>query len=110
MPHARAKGDSRLALRVLGGLDVERGGARLELPPSKKTRALLGYLAIEQREHTRDQLCSFLFDGPDDPRGALRWSLSRLRPLLDDKDAERLRADRERVQFVPLGAAVDLHQ
>jgi DNA-binding SARP family transcriptional activator len=107
MSQARARRD-RLELRVLGGLGVERGGARLDLPPSKKTRALLGYLIIEQREHTRDQLCALLFDGPDDPRGALRWSLSRLRPLLDEPGTARLLADRERVQLLPLGARVDL--
>src|SRR5437660_725091 len=40
---------ARLSLRVLGSVCVEREGGRLELPPSKKTRALLGYLLIEGR-------------------------------------------------------------
>src|SRR2546421_5029193 len=80
----RTAAHSPLNLRVLGGVCIERGGERLELPPSKKTRALLGYLLIEQREHTREHLCTLFWDLPDDPRGALRWSLSRLRPLLDE--------------------------
>ena len=87
-----------LTLRVLGSVSVERGGERLDLPPSKKTRALLGYLLIEGREQTREHLCSLFWDLPDDPRGALRWSLSRLRPLLDEQGGQRIVADRERVR------------
>ncbi|MEO0996409.1 MAG: alpha/beta fold hydrolase [Pseudomonadota bacterium] len=34
---------------------------------------------------------------PDDPRGALRWSLSKLRPVVNDGDVVRMVADRERV-------------
>src|SRR5579862_5995430 len=68
-------------LRVLGELEVELAGERLTLPPSKKTRALLGYLLAEPREHTRERLCSLFWEDPSDPRGALRWSLSRLRQL-----------------------------
>ena len=95
---------ARLSLRVLGSVCVEREGGRLELPPSKKTRALLGYLLIEGREQTREHLCSLFWDLPDDPRGALRWSLSRLRPLLGK---ERIVADRERVRIDLSGAELD---
>ena len=97
-----------LTLRVLGSVSVERGGERLDLPPSKKTRALLGYLLIEGREQTREHLCSLFWDLPDDPRGALRWSLSRLRPLLDEQGGQRIVADRERVRIDPGTAVVDL--
>jgi len=34
---------------------------------------------------------------PDDPRAALRWSLSHLRPLIDDDACRRIIADRESV-------------
>src|SRR4051812_17777181 len=109
-PMARRTADPKpLTLRVLGSVSIERGGQRLELPPSKKTRALLGYLLIEAREHSREQLCSLFWDLPDDPRGALRWSLSRLRPLLDDAGHPRIQADRERVLIDVGGAQVDLH-
>jgi DNA-binding SARP family transcriptional activator len=97
-----------LSLRVLGSVAIERGGERLELPPSKKTRALLGYLLVEGREQTREHLCSLFWDLPDDPRGALRWSLSRLRPLLDTPGRQRVVADREQVRIDPAGALVDL--
>ncbi len=105
---ARAGATEPLTLRVLGSVSIERGGARLELPPSKKTRALLGYLLVEQRAQTREQLCALFWDLPDDPRGALRWSLSRLRPLLDEPGRQRVRADRERVELDFEGARVDL--
>jgi pimeloyl-ACP methyl ester carboxylesterase/DNA-binding SARP family transcriptional activator len=34
---------------------------------------------------------------PDDPRAALRWSLTRLRPLVDEPDCRRINADRDHV-------------
>lgn len=45
---------------------------------------------------------------PDDPRGALRWSVSRLRAIVDDGPVRRILADRESVAFRPEGMAVDL--
>lgn len=74
--------DETLEIRVLGGLEVRSAGAALELPRSKKTRALLGYLAVSARPHTREHLCDLLWQGPDNPRAALRWSLAKLRSLL----------------------------
>ena len=29
-------------------------------------------------------MCELFWEGPDDPRGGLRWALSKIRPLLDD--------------------------
>ncbi len=69
-------------LRVLGELEVVRDGTPVKLPQSKKTKALLAYLAISGRAHRRDRLCEVFWDLADDPRGGLRWSLSKLRPLL----------------------------
>ncbi|HEY2772442.1 MAG TPA: BTAD domain-containing putative transcriptional regulator, partial [Candidatus Binatia bacterium] len=46
---------------------------------------------------------------PDDPRGALRWSLSKLRALLD-RPGEHVVADRETVAFVTGGISVDLFE
>jgi len=97
-----------LEIRLLGELEVRRDGAPLALPQSKKTRALLAFLAVQRAPQRRDALCELLWELPDDPRAALRWSLSKLRPLLNDPDWERLEADRERVMFAPHGADVDL--
>jgi pimeloyl-ACP methyl ester carboxylesterase/DNA-binding SARP family transcriptional activator len=97
-----------LEIRLLGELRILRDGEILPLPHSKKTRALLAYLALQGGAQRRDDLCEMFWDAPDDPRGALRWSLAKLRPLLNDGTLERLAADRERVAFVRGGAAVDL--
>jgi DNA-binding SARP family transcriptional activator len=109
----RAKGgemEEDLKIRLLGDLEVIRNGKRQVLPASKKTRALLGYLATNEKEYLRESLCTLLWEGPDDPRAALRWSLTKLRPLLDGEKITRLRADRDRVAFEPQGAEVDLHE
>jgi predicted ATPase/DNA-binding SARP family transcriptional activator len=95
-----------IELRVLGELEVVRDGTPLKMPQSKKTKALLAYLAITGRPHRRDRLCEIFWDLADDPRGALRWSLSKLRPLLDDPEAPRIVADRETVSLT--NVALDL--
>jgi pimeloyl-ACP methyl ester carboxylesterase len=77
------------------------------LPGSAKTRALLAYLAATGREHRRETLCSLFWNMPDDPKGALRWSLSKLRQAVDDPDQPRLVADRETVRLDLTGARCD---
>jgi DNA-binding SARP family transcriptional activator/pimeloyl-ACP methyl ester carboxylesterase len=87
-----------LRVSVLGRLAVLRQrGTRVQLPPSKKTRALLAYLAVTARRHSRDRLCAMFWSIPNDPRAALRWSLTRLRPLVDEPDCRRIVADHENV-------------
>ncbi len=98
---------SELRIRLMGDLQVQRQGASVALPASKRTRALLGYLVATGTPQSRQVLCDLLWDGPDDPRAELRWCLTKLRPVLDDADAQRVQADRERVAFDPCGAAVD---
>ncbi|CDX23629.1 Transcriptional regulator, SARP family [Mesorhizobium sp. ORS 3324] len=92
-----------LELRVLGDFQVTRDGALLDLPPSRKTRALLAYLAVTGKAHQRERLCEIFWDIPDDPRGALRWSLSKIRQVLGEDEAA-LVADRNSVS---LGVATD---
>jgi DNA-binding SARP family transcriptional activator len=82
---------------LLGPLQVIQNRAQLPLPPSRKVRALLAYLAMAPRPVTREKLCELLWDVADDPRSELRWCLSKLRPLIDAPAATRLIADRERV-------------
>lgn len=76
-------GATPLQLRLLGPLRVTRGAAAVALPASRKVRALLGYLAITTQPVARSQLCDLLWDGPNDPRGELRWCLSRIRAVID---------------------------
>ena len=103
-----ASRQSVLNIAVLGGLTVRRNGAITPLPASRKTRALLAYLALSRRAHHRDRLCEMFWELPDDPRGALRWSLSKLRAVVDDDGATRLAADREHVRLVHDHVEMDL--
>jgi TolB-like protein/DNA-binding SARP family transcriptional activator/pimeloyl-ACP methyl ester carboxylesterase/Tfp pilus assembly protein PilF len=96
-----------LSLRFLGEPKIERDGVALALPRSRKTRALLAYLAVTNRVHRREKLCELFWDLPDDPRGALRWSLSKIRNLVDEPAAPRILADRETVAFSTREAQVD---
>jgi DNA-binding SARP family transcriptional activator/tetratricopeptide (TPR) repeat protein len=84
-----------IELRLIGMMELRRDGAAVPLPPSRKTRALLAYLAATGRQQSRERLCELLWEGPDDPRAQLRWSLARLRPLLGDA----LVTSRERVEL-----------
>lgn len=99
-----------LTLRLLGPLRLERDGEFVDLPPSKKARALLGYLATTGRDHRRQQLSELLWDVADDPRGGLRWCLSKLRALLDDEGRTRIVANRETVRLDLSDVDVDLHR
>lgn len=99
--------DQDVELRLLGPISVMRGGEAQPLPASRKTRALLAYLAISGKPERRESLCDLLWDVPDDPRGSLRWSLSKLRPLVDGAGTERLRADRDWVELALPDEAVD---
>jgi len=96
-----------LELNFLGDFEVLRGGQIQTLPPSKKTRALLAYLCLSRRRFRREHLCELLWELPDDPRGSLRWSLSKLRRLIDDKNKRRLIADRTYVEVDTTGVHID---
>ncbi|RUU08575.1 transcriptional regulator, partial [Mesorhizobium sp. M6A.T.Ca.TU.002.02.2.1] len=61
-----------------------RDGAVVQLPASRKLRALFAYLALAPHAVGRSRLCELLWDVPNDPRGELRWCLSKLRSILDD--------------------------
>jgi DNA-binding SARP family transcriptional activator len=97
-----------LELKFLGDLEVIRDGAPIALPPSRKTRALLAYLALNRRAFRREHLCELFWEVPDDPRGSLRWSLSKLRNLVDDDTCQRIVADRINVEFDPADVAIDV--
>ncbi len=101
-------GMEQLALRFLGDARVVRDDRELPLPPSRKTRALLAYLALQSQPFRRDQLCELLWEIPDDPRGSLRWSLSKLRRLVDDEDHPRILADRNQVAMDTSGVDIDV--
>ena len=102
--------DQTLTIRVLGEFQVLKGQTEQYLPKSRKTRALLAYLVLSGRRQRRERLCDLLWEVPDDPRASLRWSLSRLRSIVDEPRHERIVADREYIFFDPKGASVDLFE
>ncbi|HWB46702.1 MAG TPA: BTAD domain-containing putative transcriptional regulator [Hyphomicrobiaceae bacterium] len=75
---------------MLGNFRVSRDGRDVTLPASRKVRALLAYLALAPRGVTRGRLCELLWEVPNDPRGELRWCLSKLRGILDEPDRKRV--------------------
>ncbi|MEO8178192.1 MAG: transcriptional regulator, partial [Deltaproteobacteria bacterium] len=79
-----------LSLRLLGSAGIDRGGLPVALPRSRKVLALLAFLVLEQRPVARSRLCDLLWDVPNDPRGELRWCLSKLRAALDDEQRRRV--------------------
>lgn len=96
-----------LTIRMLGPLAVMRDGAPIDLPQSRKVRALLAYLALAPEPVSRSRLCDLLWDGPNDPRGELRWCLSKLRGLLDDPEEARLETPHDTVHIRCAGCAID---
>ena len=92
-----------MQLRLLGPMAVIADGKALPLPASRKTRALLGYLAAQGKPVRRDRLTHLFWEVPDDPKGALRWSLSKLRGLLGDA----IVADRETAALDTSNIAID---
>jgi len=97
-----------LFIKTLGDLTISSDGRTLELPPSKRTRALIAYLAVTARPHRRDRLCEVFWTLPDDPRNTLRWSLSKIRQLTNQGEKDRLVADRERVSLLTYDMLIDI--
>ena len=79
-----------LQVQLLGPLTIRRDGIALELPASRKARALVAYLSLAVRAVSRQQLCELLWDVPSDPRGELRWCLSKIRSILDEPGRRRV--------------------
>ncbi|HUH76081.1 MAG TPA: BTAD domain-containing putative transcriptional regulator, partial [Devosia sp.] len=94
---ARPPVDTSITITMLGPLTLLRNNSPLALPASRKTRGLLAYLALAPRPVSRSHLCELLWDVPNDPRGELRWCLSKLRSLLDDPGHCRVLADDDRI-------------
>src|SRR4249919_786835 len=84
------RGGAALEIHALGPLRLSRRGRPVALPPSRKVRALLAYLALAPKPVARGPLCELLWDVPNDPRGELRWCLSKIRGLLDDRSRRRV--------------------
>jgi DNA-binding SARP family transcriptional activator len=99
-----------LELRLLGPLAISRAGTPLALPASRKLRGLLGYLALAPRPVPRSQLCELLWDIPDDPRGELRWYLSKIRRVLDEPRKRRVETRGDTVRLDLSDCRVDVFE
>ena len=96
-----------LQVRLLGPLTISRGGVPLKLPASRKVRALFAYLALAPRPVTRSQLCELLWDVPNDPRGELRWCLSKVRNIVDERGRRRVDTSQDTVRLDLADCGVD---
>jgi pimeloyl-ACP methyl ester carboxylesterase len=98
-----------LRVTLLGELTLAEAGMPFPLPASRKTRALFVYLLRAGHAVRRERLCEFFFDVPDDPRAALRWSLSKIRTMLCTH-ADCLVADRDRVELIGRTIVTDVQR
>lgn len=88
-------------LQLLGDFTVLRNGEPVLPPQSRKTRALLAYLAVTGRSYQRERLCEMFWDGPNDPKAELRWSLSKIRQMFGGEGQQYIEADRNTVRLSP---------
>lgn len=96
-----------LVAHLLGPPIVLRDGIVYAPPRGKKVWALFAYLALADRQPSRQQLLELLFPDAEDPSGALRWNLSELRRLLGGSDTVGSGND-VRLRL-PEGSAIDAH-
>lgn len=76
-----------MSIQLLGSPRVEVDGEDQGRPRGAKTWALLAVLARSEGALPRTRLAELLFSEADDPLGALRWTASQLRRLLQSSNA-----------------------
>ena len=104
---ARPGSGPPIDVRLLGPLAIRRQGVALDLPASRKVRALFAYLAMSPQPVPRSRLCELLWDVPNDPRGELRWCLSKLRRLLDAPGRPRVVTANDTIALDLAGDRID---
>ena len=70
-----------LRIQLLGPPRISRNGHPVDMP-GYRPLALLVYLLITGQAHSRDHLVDLLFEGPNDPKAALRWTLTKVRKAI----------------------------
>jgi DNA-binding SARP family transcriptional activator len=78
-----------IEIRLLGRPSVLVDGEPAPPPRGAKAWALLAYIVLNHRAHSRPRLAEVLFPGAEDPLGALRWNLAALRRLLSVRESLR---------------------
>ncbi len=84
-----------LRIELLGQPRIRREGGTVDIE-GQRPLALLAYLLVTKKAQPRQQLINLLFDGPEDPRAALRWTLSRVRKAIGE---QYILADRDKISF-----------
>ncbi len=84
-----------LRIAILGTAEINRDERPIGLP-GYRPLAILVYLLLTGKPQSRQHLVDLLFEQPDDPRGALRWTLSQLRKHLG---SDAIHADRQEISF-----------
>src|SRR5512138_4007419 len=84
-----------LVIRLLGPVQISRDDEPIQIRGYQSV-ALLAYLLVTGKTHTRQHLVDLLFDGSEDPRANLRWTLSELRRAIG---SSYIVADRHEVVF-----------
>jgi alpha-glucoside transport system substrate-binding protein len=84
-----------LRIQLLGQPRIRFDDSPVNLPAGRPL-ALLAYLLVTKKPHRREQLIDLLFDGPDDPRAALRWALTKIRKAIGN---EYLLSERGEISF-----------
>ncbi len=101
-----------LEIRVIGELEVELSGTKAELPPSRRARALLGWLAVHPGRHHRSRLAGMFW--PDvlevSARASLRSAIWALRSALGASFGRYLATDRDTVTLAGEDLRVDLRE
>jgi alpha-glucoside transport system substrate-binding protein len=73
-----------LRIQFLGRPRIRFEDSPVNLPAGRPL-ALLAYLLVTKKSHPREHLIDLFFDGPDDPRAALRWTLTKIRNAIGNK-------------------------
>ena len=87
-----------LRIDVLGELELELDGTRLQPPASRRACSLLGLLALERRMHPRSELAARFWPDVLDgsARTSLRGALAAMRKALGPAGERYLDTTRER--------------
>jgi DNA-binding SARP family transcriptional activator/tetratricopeptide (TPR) repeat protein len=101
-----------LEIRVIGELEVQLDGKTAELPPSRRARSLLGWLAVHAGRHPRSRLAGLFWPDVLDAsaRASLRSAIWALRSALGPDFGGYLAADRDTVTLAGDDLRVDLRE
>src|SRR5580693_8111054 len=103
---------ARLEVCLLGELRVQFDGAALDLPASRRARALLAWLALRPGPHSRSRLAALLWPDVLDAsaRASLRSALWALRAAFGPAAGEYLRTGRDYAELAGDGLLVDARE